>query len=92
MDIIITEIVSDHFSVDKEVCWLKCRTGSGSLIAFWGELEKPNRNISSIRNQIFPLHVEILDPESCAPTDHERKEHGLSLSIPSGALIIIHQE
>lgn len=92
MDIILTEIVSDHFSIDKEVCWLKCRTSSGSLIAFWGELGRPTRNITSIRNQVLPLHIEILNPESCTPTDHERKEHSISLSIPANVQLVMHQE
>lgn len=92
MDIIITEIVDDHCSIDKEGCWLKCRTDSGTLIAFWGELGQSNRNIASIRNQILPLHVEILDSEACIPTETQRKKYSLSLSIPSDALIILHQE
>lgn len=92
MDIIITEIISDHFSIDKEVCWLKCRTGSGSLIAFWGELGQPNRNIAAIRNQELPLHIEILDPEECVATQNEKSKYGISLSIPSGAMIQIHPD
>ena len=92
LEIVITEIINDYYSVDKEVAWLKCRTSSNLLVCFWGEFGKPNRNIVSIRHQELPLSVEILNPEFCAPTEYERSKYSISLSIPSDAYIQINPE
>lgn len=92
LEIVITEIVNDHYSVDKKVFWLKCRTNSNAFVSFWGELGKPNRNIISIRNQVLPLCIEILNPECCEPTQYEKSKYGIALSVPSDAYIQINPE
>ncbi len=92
MEIVIAEIINDHYSVDKEVSWLKCRTDSNVFVCFWGELGKPNRNIVSIRNQVVPLSIEILNPECCEPTQYEKSEYGIAISVPSDTYIQINPE
>lgn len=92
MDIIITEIIESSCSIEKEVCWLKCKTVKGSIIAFWGEVGRLNRNIASLRDQVLPVHVEIDNPEDFIPTAYEESEYGLALSIPMNAIIHINPE
>jgi hypothetical protein len=93
LDIVISKIIEYGCSEEKETCWLKCRLNNGCLVAFWGELlTGNNRNIASIRHQRLPIRVSILDPEYCAPTNHERKDFGLYLSIPATVQILIDSE
>ena len=92
MELTLTEIIADGFSVEKEVHWLKCRTSLGSVVAFWGELGEANRNIVSLRNQKFPVLVEISQPEDCEPTEWEKSKYKISLSIPSNIAITINPE
>lgn len=92
MELTLTEIVEAGFSAEKEVNWLKCRTSLGSTVAFWGELGEANRNIVSLRNQKFPVLVEISDPESCSPTEWEMSRYKITLSIPSNVSITIDSE
>jgi len=89
MDLVISEVIENGVSEEKETVWLKCRTATGSLIVFWGELSTPNRNIMSIKYQTLPIHVELLEPEDCIPTEFEKSEYGLSLSIPSNSSIMV---
>lgn len=92
MNIVITEIVEDHYSIDKGVLWLKCRTSSGNLIVFWGELGEENRNIASIRNQKLPAQVELLEPEECIPSDWEKSKYKLSYSVPLYTEIVVNPD
>lgn len=75
MELCITEIVEDEFSTDKEVVWLKCKTSSNQMVAFWGELDGPNRNIVSLRHQQLPVLLEILARRTVF------LRHGRSLNI-----------
>ena len=92
MELCITEIVDDGYSIDKEVAWLKCRTASNNMVAFWGQLGAPNRNIVSLRHQQLPVYLEILAPEECVPTSWEKSKYNLFLSIPSNVGIYIDPE
>jgi len=92
MNITITEIVEDHYSIDKGVLWLKCRTASENLIVFWGELGEENRNIASIRNQRLPVQVELLEPEDCIPSDWEKSKYKLSYSVPLYAGVVVNPD
>lgn len=89
----ITKIISDHYSVDKQVSWLKCRTDRNTFVYFWGELGKPNRNLVSISSQVLPLCIEIiLDPECCEPTQYEKSKYGIALGIPLDVYMQINPE
>ncbi len=92
MELCITEIVDDGYSMDKEVVWLKCRTSSNNIVAFWGELGGPNRNIASLKHQQLPVYLEISAPEDCIPTPWEKSEYNLSVSVPSNVGIYIDPE
>lgn len=92
MEIVLTEIMEDGSSVEKETCWLKCRTSSEGVVAFWGELDGANRNIVSLRNQMLPVMVELSDPGACIPTERERSRHKISLSIPSNVVVTVNTE
>ncbi|NJA08328.1 hypothetical protein HC024_21750 [Methylococcaceae bacterium WWC4] len=92
MELCITEIVDDGYSIDKEVVWLKCRTSSNNMVAFWGELDGANRNIASLRHQRLPVYLEISAPEDCIPTPWEKSEYKLSVSVPSNVGIYIDPE
>jgi len=92
MELVIIEIIQEGVSTDKEVTWLKCRTSNDKIIAFWGELNRPNRNIIALRNQTLPIHIEILNPDMCEPTTHEINKYGLALIVPPDAFIQINPE
>ena len=92
MELCITEIVDDGFSIEKEVAWLKCRISSNNIVAFWGELGGPNRNIVSLRHQQLPVLLKISAPEDCNPTPWEKSKYNLFLSIPSNVGIYIDPE
>lgn len=92
MELIVTEILQEGISEDKEVIWLKCRTSTNEIVAFWGEFNQPNRNIAALKGQSLPVHVEILSPEECEPTRYERSKYNLSLSVPSSVFIQINTE
>jgi hypothetical protein len=92
VELCITEIVDDGYSIDKEVTWLKCRTSSNNMVAFWGQLGGTNRNIVSLRHQQLPVYLEILAPEDCVPTPWEKSEYNLSVSVPSDVEIYIDPE
>ena len=92
MEIVLTEIVEDSWSIEKETCWLKCRTSSQGTVVFWGEPDGANRNIVSLRNQMLPVMVELSDLEACIPTQWERSRHKISLSIPSNVMVAVDTE
>lgn len=92
IDVTITEIIEDHFSIDKETAWLKCKTDSNALICFWGDLHGPKRNIVSIRNQSLPVIISISSPEDCEPSLREKSKYKLSRSVPSNVFITINPE
>lgn len=92
MELVLTEIVDDSFSVEKETCWLKCRTSSGGMVAFWGELDGVNRNIASLRAQELPVVVELSDLEACFPTEWERSRYKILLSIPPNVVVTVNAE
>lgn len=94
MELVLTEIVDDSFSIEKEICWLKCRTSSGGMVAFWGELDGANRNIVSLRAQELPVVVELSDLEACFPTETEweRSRYKISLSIPPNVVVTVNAE
>jgi len=92
MELQVTEILENDISDDKEVVWLKCKTADGKMIAFWGAFDNPNRNIVALKNQKLPVVIEIEDPEYCIPTDHEKAEYNLSLSVPADVSIQINPE
>jgi len=92
MELVLTEIVEDSSSAEKETCWLKCRTSSGGMVVFWGEFGGANRNIVSLRNQTLPIVIELSDPEACIPTEWERSRYKVSFSIPSNVVVTINTE
>ena len=92
MQIVVTEIIANGISEEKEVVWLKCKTADNKIIAFWGEFDNPNRNIAALKNQKLPVLIEILDLEDCSPTTHEKIKYNLDLSIPSDVYIQINPE
>ena len=63
MNLQIVEIIGYGQSDVQETIWLKCKTASGKIVAFWGEYGMPNRNIASIRYQKMPVFLEILNVE-----------------------------
>lgn len=92
MNIRIIEILQEGISEDKEIIWLKYKTKCNNIIAFWGEFDSPNRNIVALRSQELPMDVEILAPEDCIPTEHEKASYKLNLSVPSNVCIQINPE
>ncbi|QKI89222.1 hypothetical protein [Thiomicrorhabdus xiamenensis] len=82
MEIKLIEKIEHHFSDYKEVTWLKCKTADDQIVAFWGALYGDNTNIETLLNQVFPVIVEIPNPEDCIPTDWEKSKYNLSMSIP----------
>ena len=92
MELQITEILQDSLSESKETFWLKCKTATGKVIAFWGEFGAPNRNIVSLRHQKLPVTIEIINPENCSPTKNEISKYGLSYSVPSDIYVQIRPE
>lgn len=88
----VSEIIEDGVIADQSAVVLRCKTPSGKLIAFWGELGNANRNIASIRHQVLPVVIELLDPECCIPTDWEKSKYGLVWSVPYDAEITINPE
>lgn len=90
MEICLTEKVDNSESGEKETAWLKYRTNTGHLVAFWGEPNLPNRNITALKNQRLPFLVEIFNPEDCLPTEYEKKKYGLMLSVPSDEGVFIN--
>lgn len=94
MELCLSELIEDSYSLDKETCWLKFKTDKGKSIAFWGEPNNPNRNIVSLRNQTLPLLLTIddVDLTDCMPSDKERSKYELMLSVPSTVAIEINPE
>lgn len=92
VELVITEILLDEYFSEKETYCLKCRCADNSLVAFWGEPGKPNRNIVALRHQRLPLHITLTDPGECLPTDWEKKKYKLSWSVPSHADVYIFNE
>lgn len=86
--ILLKELVSDHYSADKDAYWLKFKTDQG-IVIFWGELSGVNRNITSLRHQKLPLLVSVDDIGACEPSDYIRKEYGVVLSVPANISILI---
>lgn len=89
--IVLEELLSDFVSEEKEVIGLKFKTSQG-LIVFWGEFGGPNRNIAALRNQNLPMLIDLNDPELCTPTKWEKEHHHLLWSVPSDAIIFIHND
>lgn len=89
MDLVITHIVEDQFSLEKETMWLKCKTDSNLLVVFWGEPGAANQNLGLLRSQQLPVKIRILDPEFCIPTAWEKSKYKISFSIPSDVSVTI---
>lgn len=89
--IVLQELLADFVAEEKETVGLKFKSDQGA-ITFWGELAGPNRNIVSLRNQKLPILIELDDPISCAPSEWDKKENGLTWSVPSSESFFIHNE
>lgn len=89
--LVLEELLSDFISKEKEVIGLKFKTSRG-LVVFWGEFGGLNRNVAALRHQKLPVMIDLNDPELCAPTEWERKNHHLLWSVPSDATIFIYND
>lgn len=92
VELVITKILLDRYFSGSDVWCLKCRCDDGSLVAFWGEANEPNRNIVALRHQKLPLHIALSSPDECVPSEGEKKKYHLSWSVPASADIYIFNE
>jgi hypothetical protein len=86
--ILLKELLSDHYSADKDACWLKFMSNTG-IVIFWSELGGANRNIATLRHQKLPIIIEVSDLGECLPSDYEKKKYKAAWSIPSQVSISI---